>query len=82
MLGRILSISLRIILHPAPQVNAGILKGEFRLEAELGIGAGGVGREIEHIPRATTDNFVRQFSTHRSAEGSDHLEDRRAFAGP
>jgi hypothetical protein len=81
LLGRLLPIALRVILRPAPQVLTGVLESELGTPAELGVGTGGVGGQVEDITRAARGDFVGEVTADGGGEGFDHLVDGAAFAG-
>jgi hypothetical protein len=80
MLGRLLSVALRIILGPAPKVVARVFHRAFRLPAELLVGPRGVRGEIEDIAGPSLDDLVWQIAADRFGEGLDHLKDGRPAA--
>lgn len=79
-LGRILSVPLRVVLRPPPEISAHRLKGLMRCPSELLVRSSRVGCEIEHITSPTTNNLVRQIAAHSFGEVFDHLEDSGAPA--
>ena len=81
LLRRLLPVTLRIVLSPAPQVLARVLERALGTPAELGVGAGGVGGEVEDVACATGRDFVWQVAADGGGEGLDHLVDGAALAG-
>lgn len=80
-LRRLLTVALRVVLSPAPEVGASILKSELGTPAELLVGAGGVGGEVEDVAGAARRDLVGQVAADRCAEGLDHIVDGAALAG-
>lgn len=81
LLRRLLPVALRVVLCPAPQILASILKSVLSTPAELGVGAGGVGGEVEDVACAARSDFVRKVAADGGGEGLDHLVDGAALAG-
>ena len=81
LLGRVLPVALRVVLGPAPQVLARILERALGTPAELGVGAGGVGGEVEDVACAAGRDFVGQVAADGGREGLDHLVDGATLAG-
>ena len=79
--GRILSVSLGVVLNPPPEVSAGIFHAELRLPLQLLVGTRGVRREVEDIASSPWDDLVSQLTARRAAEGLNYLEDGAAAAG-
>lgn len=78
----ILTISLRVIANPSPEILADILEGEFSLPAQLLIRAGGVRGQVQDIAGSLADDLVFQRVADDLAERVDHLEDGAAASGP
>lgn len=78
---RLLTVTLGVILGPAPEILAGLLEGVFGGPAELGVGAGRVGSQVEDVTGATRGNLVGEVAAHGGGEGLDHLVDGGALAG-
>ena len=78
--GRALSVALRVVLGPAPQVDAGLLDAPLRPPAQLAVGPARVGRQVQHVARAPAHHLVLQLPAAGLAEGPDHEEDRAALA--
>jgi hypothetical protein len=76
--GRVLSVALGVIGHPAPQVLAGVLHCQLRLPVQLLVCARGVRRQVENITLSPRHHIVGQVTAHNLAKGLDHLEDRAA----
>ena len=81
LLGRLLPVALRVVLGPAPQVLARVLERELGTPAELGVGTGGVGGEVEDVAGAAGGDFVGEVAADGGREGLDHLVDGAALAG-
>lgn len=77
----LLSVSLRVVLGPPPQIRASILQRALRLPAQLLVGSGWVGSQIEHVTCSSADDLVWKIPTHGMTEGLDHVEDSAALAG-
>lgn len=77
----LLSVSLRVILRPPPQIVAGILERSLRLPAKLLVRACWVGRQIEDVSRSSTNDFVWKVPANRMTERLDHVVNRAALAG-
>jgi hypothetical protein len=82
LLRRILTIALRVIADPFPQVGASILKSEFRLPVQLLICTGWVGCQIKHIACTSSNNFILELMADNFAERIDHLKDSAATSRP
>lgn len=78
---RLLPVALRVVLSPTPEVLACILESALGTPAELGVGAGGVGGEVEDVACAARGDFVGQVAADGGREGLDHLVDGAAFSG-
>ncbi len=79
--GRLLSVSLGVVLDPPPEVGAGVFHAELRLPLQLLVGTRGVRREVEDIASSPGDDLVGQITARGGAEGLDDLEDGAAAAG-
>ena len=79
--GGFLAVALRVVVHPAPEVLAGLLHGELRLPVKLLVGQAGVGSQVEHVTGATVNNLIGKVAADDGAEGLDDLEDGAATAG-
>lgn len=81
-LGRgLLAVSLWVVAHPLPQVDTSVLESELSLPAQLGIRAGGIGREVEHVTCSPLNNLVLKLVADDLTEGVDHLEHGAAATG-
>lgn len=76
-----MTVSLRVVLSPAPEVLAGVFEGALSLPAELLAGAGRVGGQVQHITGTTGGDFVRQVTADGGREGLDHLVHGAATTG-
>lgn len=81
LLGRLLPVALRVVLGPAPQILARILECVLGAPAELGVGAGGVGGEVEDVAGAARGDFVWKVAADGGREGLDHFVDGASLAG-
>jgi hypothetical protein len=81
LLGRLLPVALGVVLGPAPEVLARILKRALGTPAELGVGASSVGGEVEDVACTTGSDFVGEVAADGGREGLDHLVDGAALAG-
>ena len=54
----LLAVTLGVVLSPAPEILASLLEGTLSLPAELSVGAGRVGSEVQDITSATGSNLV------------------------
>jgi hypothetical protein len=81
LLRRLLPVALRVVLGPAPQILARVLERALGTPAELGVGAGGVGGEVEDVACAAGGDFVREVAADGGREGLDHLVDGASLAG-
>lgn len=79
--GGFLAVALGVVVHPAPEVLAGLLHGELRLPVKLLVGQAGVGSQVEHVTGATVNNLIGKVAADDGAEGLDDLEDGAAAAG-
>ena len=79
---RILSIPLRIVFRPAPQIPTRVFQRMLGRPAQLLIGEGRVGGEVEHIARSASDDLIGHFSADGDAKGFDHLQDGTSSSGP
>ena len=75
-----LTVALRVVVDPSPQVLAGLLHGQLRLPVELLVGQRRVCREIEHIALSAAFHLVLQITTDDLAEGIDNLVDGASTA--
>lgn len=78
---RLLVVALRVVARPAPEILARLLEGALRLPAELLLGAGRVGGQIQDVAGAAGRDLVREIAAHRGGERADHLVDGAALAG-
>lgn len=76
-----MAVPLGVVPRPAPEVLAGLLEGALGLPAELGVGARGVGRQVEHVSGAAGGHLVGEVAADGGGEGTDHLVDGAALAG-
>lgn len=74
-------VALRVVTGPQPEVLAGLLEGALGLPAQLGVGARGVGRQVEDVTGAAGSHLVGQVAADGGGEGLDHLVDGAALAG-
>jgi hypothetical protein len=81
LLRRLLPVTLRVVLSPAPQILASILKSVLSTPAKLGVGTSGVGSKVEDIACTARGDFVGQVAADGGGEGLDHLVDGAALAG-
>lgn len=77
----LLTVALGVVLSPAPEILAGLLEGMLGGPAELGVGAGGVGSQVQDVTSAARGDFVGEVAADGSGEGLDHLVDGAALAG-
>lgn len=78
---RLLTVALGVVLGPEPEILAGLLEGVRGLPAELGIGAGRVGSQVEDVTGTAGGNLVGEVAADGGREGLDHLVDGAALAG-
>ena len=78
---RLLTVSLRVIARPAPEILASLLEGMFGLPAELGVSAGRVSGEVKNVTSATGGNLVGHLAADGVGEGGDHLVDGATLSG-
>jgi hypothetical protein len=76
-----LTVALRIVFCPPPQIRTRILHRPLRFPAKLSISFRRIRREVENIACTTLDDFVGQIATHGFGEGFDDVEDGAAAAG-
>lgn len=81
LFGRLLSVSLWIVLGPPPQIGAGIFECKLCFPAKLFVGAGRVGSQIENITSSSAYDFIGELAAHGIGEGVDHIVDGAALAG-
>ena len=81
LLRRLLPVALRVVLSPAPKILASIFKSELGTPAELGVGTGGIGGEVEDVACAARGDLVGKVAADGGGEGLDHLVDGAALAG-
>jgi hypothetical protein len=74
LLGWLLSIPLRIVLCPLPQIRTRILKSQLSLPVQLLVGERRVSRQIQDIAVPSWSNLVCKISSDDMAECLDHLE--------
>lgn len=74
-------VTLGVVLSPAPEILAGLLEGTLGLPAQLAVGAGGVGSEVEDVTCTARGDFVGHVSADGLGESTDHLVDGAAAAG-
>lgn len=74
----LLSVTLRVVLRPAPQILAGLLEGAMGLPAELRVGAGWVSGQVENITGTARSDLIREVTANSRGEGADHLVDGAA----
>lgn len=79
--GRVLPVTLWIVLNPAPEVGAGILQRQLCLPTQLLVGKGRVSSEIQNVALSALDNLVGKITPNNVAKGLDHLENCAAAAG-
>jgi hypothetical protein len=77
---RLLPVSLRVVLGPQPQILASLLEGALGLPAELLVGTGRVGSQIENVTGAAGSDLVGQVAADGLGKGADHLVDGAAAA--
>jgi hypothetical protein len=77
----LLPVTLRVILSPAPEILASILKRALGTPAELGVGAGSIGSKVENITSTARSDLVGEVAADGGGEGLDHLVDCAAPAG-
>ena len=75
---RILAITLGVILCPPPQILTHIVQRPLGLPAKLIVGAGRVGREIQHVTATSRGDLVLELVAHSLGEGVDHFIDGAA----
>jgi len=75
-----LSVALRVVLDPSPEVVAGLLHGKLGLPVELLVGEGGVGSKVEDISLSSGADLIGKITADDLAEGLDDLEDGAATA--
>jgi hypothetical protein len=76
----LLPVTLRVILSPAPEILASILKRALGTPAELGVGAGSIGSKVENVTGTTRSDFVGKVAADSGGERLDHLVDGAASA--
>lgn len=79
--GRLLPITLGVVLDPAPEVVASLLHGKLRLPVELLVSQGGVGGKVKDITLSSGVNLVGEVTADDLAECLDDLKDGAATAG-
>lgn len=77
----LLSVSLGVVLGPPPEILARILERPLGLPAQLAVGAGRVGGEVEDVTGTAGRNHVGEIAADSGTKGLDHLEDSAALAG-
>ncbi|KND92431.1 putative quinone oxidoreductase [Tolypocladium ophioglossoides CBS 100239] len=77
----LLSVALGVVVHPSPQVLAGLFHGELRLPLELLVGQRRVGSQVQHVALSAGNDLVLEVAANDGAERLDHLEDGAAAAG-
>lgn len=81
LLGRLLSVSLRIVLRPSPKVRTGVFKGKLGFPPQLLVCSSWVCGQIEDVASSSADDLVWQVTTHGVAKSLDHVENGAALAG-
>lgn len=76
-----MSVTLGVVLDPAPEVVTGLLHGELRLPVKLLVGQGGVRGKIEDIALSSGVDLVGEVTADDLAEGLDNLKHGAATAG-
>lgn len=76
-----MSVTLRVVGHPPPQILACILHRELCLPVQFLVGPIGVGSQIQNITLSSRNHVVRHVSTDNLAECIDNLEDGAATTG-
>ncbi|KKA16118.1 hypothetical protein T310_10316, partial [Rasamsonia emersonii CBS 393.64] len=77
---RLLSVSLRVVPRPAPEVLTRLFERPLGLPAQLLVRPRRVRRQVQHVTRTARSNLVWQVTAHRGREGADHLVDSAATA--
>lgn len=77
----LLSVTLGVVLSPAPQILAGLLKRQLSLPTQLSVGASGVRSQVKDIASTARSNLVRKVTANSGGECADHLVDSAASAG-
>lgn len=81
-LGRgLLTVTLRVVLGPEPQILAGLLEGALGGPAKLAGSTVGVGSQVQDITGTAGGNLVREVTTDSSGEGTNHFVDGAALTG-
>jgi hypothetical protein len=79
--GRILSVTLGVVLDPSPEVFTSLLHGELSLPVELLVSQGGVGSKIKHVSLSSGADLVGKITANNLAECLDNLKDGAATTG-
>ena len=70
-----MAVPFRVIANPSPEVFACILEGKLGLPAQLRVGAGRVGSQIQHITCSSAYDLIFEGAPDNFAESVDHLKD-------
>lgn len=76
-----MSVTLGVVADPFPEVVAGLLHCELGLPAELLVGEGRVGSEVENVSLSSRFDLVGEIAANDLAEGLDNLKDSASTAG-
>ena len=74
-----LTITLRVVLSPSPQVLTSIDQGPLCLPAQFFVGAAWITGQIQNISCSSANNLVWKIPSNRFGESFDHLKDCRPF---
>lgn len=77
----LLSVPLRIVLCPAPEIRTCLFKSVRSLPAEFLVRTGRVRCEIQNVTSPACNHLVRKIAANCCAEGFDHVVHGAAFSG-
>lgn len=78
---RLLTVSLRIVLSPEPQILTSLLESTLSLPFKLLSSAGRVRCQIQDVTGTARRNFVGQVTANSSRKGFDHFVNGAAASG-
>lgn len=80
-LGRLLTVPLRVVLSPPPQVFACLFQCLLGLPFQLLVGLGRVGREVQNVTSTAGDDLIWQITADSMTESLDHVINGRTLSG-
>lgn len=78
---RLLTVALRVVLGPEPEILAGLLEITLGLPAQLLTSARRIGGQIQDVAGTARSDLVGKVATDGGREGLDHLVDSASATG-